>query len=235
MPGKLWIDQIIKEQTAVLQRAEAQSRLRPRHGVVSRTVAASRIPGWRQMVAVMTVRQLIGACVLLVMISAPALPQTPTVSFEQLIAEGAIQPHQTVYVTDAWGERVKGRLAELRPGSLVLIQGSQKIQITEADVDRIQRGDSIQNGLWLGLGAGIAAASIAPHLACDLPDDECANIVFAAIGLPSIAAGMVAGALVDAAIKKTVFQFARPRGSARMQVSPVLGGRRVGALATIRF
>jgi hypothetical protein len=85
------------------------------------------------------------------------------------------------------------------------------------------------------LGAGIAAASIAPHLACDLPDDECANIVFAAIGLPSIAAGMVAGALVDAAIKKTVFQFARPRGSARMQVSPVLGGRRVGALATIRF
>ena len=57
------------------------------------------------------------------------------------------------------------------------------------------------------------------HLFCDLPDDECAAIVFAAIGLPSIAAGTVAGTLVDAAIKKTVFQFAGTRGSARSNVA----------------
>jgi hypothetical protein len=187
------------------------------------------------MEVVVTVRQLMGACVLLLTISSPALSQTPAASFEQLIAEGAIQPHQTVYVTDAWGHRVKGRLGELRSGSLVLMQGSRRIQMTEADVNRIERGDSLQNGLWLGLGAGIAAAWIAPHLSCDLPDDECAAIVFAAIGLPSIAAGTVAGALVDAAIKKTVFRFPGTRGSARIQVSPVLGGRRAGALATIRF
>src|SRR5262245_50265126 len=121
----------------------------------------------------MTVRQMIGACTLLLMISAPALAQTPAGSFEQLIAEGAIQPRQTVHVTDAWGYRVKGKLVELRPGSLVLMQGSETIQIAEADVSRIQRRDSIQEGLWLGLGAGIAAAWIAPHRFCDLPDDEC--------------------------------------------------------------
>ena len=183
----------------------------------------------------MTVRQLMGACVLLLMMSSPALPQTPAVSFEQLIAEGGIQPRQTVYVTDAWGHRVKGRLAELRPGSLVLMQGSRRLQMTEADINRIERGDSLQNGLWLGLGAGVAAAWIAPHLFCDLPDDECAAIVFAAIGLPSITAGTVAGALVDAALKKTVFQFTGTRGSARIQVSPVVGGRSAGVLATIRF
>lgn len=183
----------------------------------------------------MRVRQLIGACVLLLMISAPALPQTPASSFEQLIAADAIQPHETVYVTDAWGHRVKARLGELRPGSLVLMQGARKIQMIEADVNRIQRGDSLQNGLWLGLGAGIGAAWIAPHVFCDLPDDECAAIVFAAIGLPSIAAGTVAGVLVDAAIKKTIFQFTGTRGSARIQVSPVLGGRRAGVLATLRF
>ena len=183
----------------------------------------------------MTVQQLFGACVLLLMMSTPALPQTPSSSFEQLIAEDAIQPHKTVYVTDNWGRRVKGRLAELRPGSLVLMQGSRKIQMTEADVNRIQRGDSLQNGLWLGLGAGVAAAWIAPHLFCDLPDDECAAIIFVAIGLPSIAAGGVTGALVDAAIKKTIFQYAGPRGSAQIQVSPVLGGRRAGVRATIRF
>ena len=183
----------------------------------------------------MNVRELIGACVLLLMISAPALPQTPASSFEQLIAGNAIQPHEIVYVTDAWGHRVKGRLGELRPGSLVLLQGSRKIQMTEADVNRIQRGDSLQNGLWLGLGAGIGAAWITPHVFCDLPDDECAAIVFAAIGLPSIAAGTVAGALVDAAIKKTIFQFTGTRRSAQIQVSPVLGGRRAGVLATIRF
>jgi len=187
------------------------------------------------MEAVMRARQLIGACVFLLMISAPALAQTPAGSFEQLIADGALKPHQTVHVTDAWGHRVKGRLFELRPGSLVLMQGSQKIEMSEADVSRIQRRDSVQDGLWLGFGAGVAAAWVTPHFFCDLPDDECAAIVFAAIGLPSIAGGTVAGALIDAAIKKTVFQFGGRRDAVRMQVSPVLGGRRAGALATIRF
>ena len=183
----------------------------------------------------MTARQLIGASVFLLMISAPALAQTPAGSFEQLIADGAIKPRETVHVTDAWGHRVKGRLFELRPGSLVLIQGSQKIEMSEADVSRIQRRDSVQNGLWLGFGAGVAAAWVAPHFFCDLPDDECAAIVFAAIGLPSIAGGTVAGALIDAAIKKTVFQFGGRRDAVRIHVSPVLGGRRAGALATIQF
>lgn len=183
----------------------------------------------------MTVRHTIGACVLFLLVSAPAFAQTPAASFEQLAAQGAIQPHETVYVTDVWGQRVKGTLGELRPGSLVLLQGIGQIQMPEADVVRIQRRDSLQNGLWLGLGAGVAAAWIAPHLFCDLPDDECAAIVFAAIGLPSIAAGTITGTLVDAAIKKTVFQPAGPRGSARIQMSPVLGGRRAGVLATIRF
>lgn len=183
----------------------------------------------------MTIRQLTGACVLPLMIAAPVHAQTPAASFEQLIAQDAIQPNQTVHVTDAWGDRVKGRLVEIRPGSLVLMQGSRKIEMTEADVNRIQRRDSIQNGLWLGLGAGVAAAWAAPHLFCDLPDDECAAIVFAAIGLPSIVGGTVAGALVDAAIKKTVFQFAGTRTTVRIQVSPVLGRGRTGALATIRF
>jgi hypothetical protein len=180
-------------------------------------------------------RQMIGACVLLLMFSAPALSQAPAASFEQLIAEDAIEPRQTVYVTDAWGHRVKGKLGELRPGALVLTQGSQQIPMTEATVSRIQRADSLQNGLWLGLGAGVAAAWIAPHLSCDLPDDECAAIVFAAIGLPSIAAGTVAGALIDAAIKKTVYESPGTRSSVRLRVSPTLGGRAAGVLATIRF
>ena len=182
----------------------------------------------------MTVRQALGSCVVLLMFSASALAQTPA-SFDQLIAEGAIRPKQTVYVTDVYGDRVKGRLGELRPGSLMLMQGSRELRMAEADVTRIQRGDSIADGLLLGLGAGIAAAWIAPHFFCDLPDDECAAIVFAAIGLPSIAGGAVTGALVDAARKKTVFQFAGTRSAARIQVSPVFGGRRAGALATIRF
>lgn len=183
----------------------------------------------------MTVRQFIGACILLLMLSAPALAQTPAGSFEQLIADGAIEPHQTVHVTDVWGHRVKGRLFELRPGTLVLMQGSQKIEMSEADINRIQRHDSVQNGLWLGFGAGLAAAWVAPHFFCDSPDPECEAIVFAAIGLPSIAGGTIAGALIDAAINKTVFQIGGRRDTVRMQVSPVVGGRRAGALATIRF
>jgi hypothetical protein len=138
-------------------------------------------------------------------------------------------------VTDVWGHRVKARLGELRPGRLVLTQDSLQIPMTEAAVSRIQRADSLQNGLWLGLGAGVAAAWTAPHMFCDLPDDECAAIVFAAIGLPSIAGGAITGALIDAAIKKTVFRATGTRGSLRIQVSPVLAGRRAGVLAAIRF
>ena len=183
----------------------------------------------------MTGRQMIGACVLLLVIAAPALPQTAAESFEQLIAEDAIRPEQTVYVTDVWGHRVKARLLELRPGQLVLSQGTLQIPMNEANVTRIQRDDSVQNGLWLGLAAGIAAAWATPYLFCDLPDDECAGIVFAGIGLPSMVAGTVTGALVDRAIKKTVFRAAMTRGSVRIQVSPMLGGRQAGALATVRF
>jgi hypothetical protein len=178
---------------------------------------------------------MIGACVVLMMISVPARGQTPAASFEQLIAQGSIRPDQRVNVTDASGHHVKGRLFEIRPGSLAVMQGSQTIQLNETDVTRIQRVDSLQNGLWLGLGAGLAAAWLAPRVVCDLPDDECATIVLAVIGLPSIAAGTAAGALIDAAIKKTVFHVAGTRQSARVQVSPLLGARRAGAVATIQF
>ena len=183
----------------------------------------------------MTIRQSIGGCVLLLMFSSPALPQTPAASFDGLIAEGGLRLGETVLVTDVWGHRVEGRLAELRPGTLVLTQGTLMLEMAEANVVRVQRRDSIQNGLWLGLGAGIAAAWITPNVFCDLPDDECAAIVFSAIGLPSIAGGALAGALVDAVIKKTVFQSRGGPGSARIQVTPMLGAGRAGALATIRF
>jgi hypothetical protein len=165
------------------------------------------------MEAIMTIRRCISACVFLLMISAPALAQTPAGSFEQLIADGTIKPRQTVYVTDVWGHRVKGKLFELRPGSLVLMQGSRTIEMSEADVSRIQRRDSVQDGLWLGLAAGVAAAWVAPHFFCNLPDPECVAPVFAAIGVPSIAGGTIAGALIDGAIKKTVFQVSAARST----------------------
>ena len=182
----------------------------------------------------MGTRQALGVWVVLVMCSAPALAQTPAASFGELIAEGAVREKQSVYVTDVWGNRVKGRLVDLRPGSLVLMQGSREVPMAEADVTRIQRRDSIANGLLLGLGAGFAAGWISTHLFCDLPDDECAGIVFAAIGFPSMAGGAVAGALIDAANSKTVFRFSGTR-SASIQLSPVLDVRRAGAFATVRF
>ena len=178
--------------------------------------------------------QFLGFAIFL-MISAPAMAQTPAASFEQLLAGGGLQPRQDVYVTDSWGHRTRGRVGELRPGTLVLTQGSRQTPIAEANVTRIQRADSIQDGLWVGLGAGIAAAWMAPHGFCDLPDDECAGIVFAAIGLPSIATGTVAGALIDAAVKKTVFQSVRTGSSARFLVAPAIGGRGAGLRAALRF
>jgi hypothetical protein len=59
--------------------------------------------------------------------------------------------------------------------------------------------DSLWNGMLIGAGIGAAVGMlIAPPAFCGgLHDSECAAIVRVAIGLPAIAGGLGAGALID--------------------------------------
>ena len=154
-------------------------------------------------------------------------------SLEALQASGLLRPGEPIVITDRFGQRTKATLEQLSPASLEVLTDNQQQRFTADGIWRIERRDSIQNGLWIGVAAGIAAAIIAPRVACDLPDPECSAIVVAAIGLPAIGAGAVAGALTDAAIRKTVYQ-ALP-GSARLQFTPVLSGTTKGIMASLRF
>jgi hypothetical protein len=58
--------------------------------------------------------------------------------------------------------------------------------------------DRLWNGMLIGAGVGAFVGMVlAPPAFCGRNDSECATIVRVAIGLPSIAGGIGAGALVD--------------------------------------
>jgi hypothetical protein len=108
---------------------------------------------------------------------------------------------------------------------------SDRETFAAADVRRLALGDSLVNGVLVGLGVGLTAAIASPYIWCDPPDPECSPRVFLAIGLPSIAAGVTAGALVDQAIRRTVYR----QSPGSVGVRPLLGPGTGGAAITITF
>ena len=61
-----------------------------------------------------------------------------------------------MFVTDGTGRRTKATIVELTETSLTVREGRSKHTLAETEVRRIERRDSIENGLLLGLGGGLA-------------------------------------------------------------------------------
>ncbi len=164
--------------------------------------------------------------------AATAHAQSPA-SFEALRAAGVLSPGDTVYVTDASGRRSKGPLERLQADSLLVLVDGRPRTYTPADVRRIQRGDSLVNGMLIGLAAGAAAGLITTTSICGTNDDECAVIVNLAVGLPVAAGGLGVGALVDSLIHKTIYRAGA--GAGRVGVTPIIGPKRQGVLVAFAF
>jgi len=166
--------------------------------------------------------------------SVPAFAQAP--SFSELRDSGEIQNGRTVYVTDGTGERVKGAVQDLSGTSLTLITGRNQLRTFQpSNVARIQRSDSVANGLLIGLAGGLAGAVIARSSLCDLPDSECEVIVNAVVGLPMIIGGGVIGAVTDMLIRKTIFMGSTASPSARIGISPLVSTSRRGVSVSLAF
>ena len=164
----------------------------------------------------------------------PAIAQDT--SFSELRDSGEIQKGQTIYVTDGTGERVKGAVQDLSRTSLTVITGrNQSRTFQPSNVARIQRSDSVANGLLIGLAGGVAGAFIARNSICDLPDSECEVIVNAVVGLPIVIGGGVIGAVTDMLIKKTIFTGSSWSRSARIGVSPLVSRSRRGVSMVLAF
>jgi len=99
-----------------------------------------------------------------------AAAQEPVRDFTQLNTR--LKPGDTVYVTDARGREVNGRITNLTSGSLALnAKGAPTLSANEVSTIQLRERDSLRRGALIGLGVGavigiglcVAANAEDPH------------------------------------------------------------------------
>lgn len=172
-------------------------------------------------------RQLIGALVLSMGLPGAAVAQDATASLDELLRTGTLQTGRGVYVTDAAGRRLKGRLGDVSATSVVIRQGGQAWTIAGAEVHRIELQDSLRNGIAYGM-ATVAVPMAAGCAATGRRPGECTFVVLAA--LPLVGIGGLVGGVVDALRHRTVY---RNDNAVQASVAPILAKRTLGARMAI--
>jgi len=164
--------------------------------------------------------------VLLILTPGRAPAQTVANSFEEL--RQVLKKGQAVAVTDASGQRIKGKVADVSPSSLVILIPEART-FTEGSITEIRRTDSVWNGALIGAAIGTGLAMWDYFIDPSEPGNA---VVFTeAIGL-----GTAIGAGVDALVNRGgKVLYAAPRQTRRFVISPVVGKHRQGALVSVRF
>lgn len=175
----------------------------------------------------------ISALVFSLMLLAPArtAAQEPVKAFDQLSTR--LKVGDTVWVTDASGREVKGKIKALSTTSLTL-SGGERRTFQGSDVRTIleRPHDSLKFGTLLGLaiGAGIGAALSAGA------EGDAGEVALAIAMLGGIGAGIGCG--IDAMIPMPKRAVYLPQsGSSKGQVSwrPIVGQRSAGAAVSFTF
>jgi hypothetical protein len=161
---------------------------------------------------------------------APAAAQDPVRTFDQLGTR--LKVGDTVWVTDASGREVKGRIEGLGSTSLTLSGGKQRT-FNDSDVRAIMERpqDSLKFGALLGLGIGLGVG-VALVAVSDETDGAAVGIAM----LGGIGAGIGCG--IDAMIpmpRRPVYlpQGGTPKG--QVSLSPIVGPRAAGAAVSFAF
>lgn len=176
-----------------------------------------------------------------VAVSPTALGAQAARSFDDL--PRVLKVGESVVVMSDTGQRTHGTVAAVSGRTLTLKVRSAKDNpqgtwtFAEDTVARITRRDSLENGVLIGLGAGVAATWGVVRGRCGPAgfDPECGASV-ARIGLAIVPAGAVAGALLDKAIGNAPV-YLSPSRSTRSPValSPWLGRTSAGVVLSVRF
>ena len=164
--------------------------------------------------------------VFVILAPSPAPAQTVSTSFEEL--RQVLKKGRTVVVTDATGQRTRGKVADVSPSSLVVLTPEART-FTEGTVSEIRATDPVWNGALIGAAIGTGFA-MWDYL---IDPSEPGNAVAFTIG---IGLGSAIGAGIDALVNrggKLLYASARP--IRRVTISPVLGKDRQGALVSVRF
>jgi hypothetical protein len=164
--------------------------------------------------------------VFVILAPSPAPAQTVANSFEEL--RQVLKKGQTVVVTDASGQRTKGKVADVSPSSLVVLIPEART-FTEGIVTEIRATDPLSNGALIGAAIGTGLAMW--DYLIDPSEPGNAVVFTVAIGL-----GTAVGAGIDALVNRGgKVLYASPRQTRRLMISPVLGKDRQGALVSVRF
>jgi hypothetical protein len=161
----------------------------------------------------------------------PVLAQEPVRSFDQLNTR--LKPGDTVYVTDAQGREIKGKIREIGPSSLTLDRGGPQV-MQAAAVERVERRSSRKKHALIGLAAGGGVGAVLGIAALDDPESTGAEPLIAAGMLGGIGAGI--GALFPVKAR-VVYRAPGSAGSSQAGVSitPVITPRTKGVAVAFAF
>ncbi len=178
-----------------------------------------RAPFWRRWIAS-------GSLVVMAPFAGAADAQVAD-SLKTLLRSGALRSGDGVYITNAGGRRAQADIVDLTSTTVTLEDGERTWTLVETQIRKIERQDSLRNGVATGLLAGVATA----YAACKMQrhSDQCVyGVVY--IGYPAIAIGSVAGAIIDANRRETIYQ---RREARRMTLLPLVPTGGVGARLSV--
>jgi hypothetical protein len=159
-------------------------------------------------------------------------------SFDQLNTR--LRVGDTIWVTDAQGREIKGKVRDLSATSLLLDAGGtpQDLQAARVATIRLQPKDSLQNGVLWGALAGFVGGALSCGANPECAGDDGGASITAMLGLVGAAAGAGIGAGVDAAIKGprlVIYRGAGTQSGARFSLAPVITPRHKGVAVSFSF
>jgi hypothetical protein len=174
------------------------------------------------------------AIVSLLVAFALAAAQEPVRDFTQLNTR--LKPGDTVWVSDAQGREIAGKIQALTPDALTLRgDGARSFAARDVSLIRQRQPDGIWNGalIGLGIGGGLAAAGCIAEK--DYTDSFCPGYI-----LLYPAMGMGIAVAIDALIpgkKILAYRAPGPAGgnAARLSIAPVITPRAKGVAVSFAF
>ena len=184
-------------------------------------------------------RRILAAAAATLLLPALSGAQESVKSFDQLNTR--LRVGDTIWVTDAQGREIKGKIRDLSATSLLLDAGGtpQDLQAARVATIQLQPKDSLKNGvLW-----GAVAGAVTGALSCLLNpqcggDDEIAAAVSLGLAGVGAAAGAGIGAGLDATIKGprlVIYRGAGTHSAARFSLAPLITPRHKGVAVSFAF
>jgi len=162
-----------------------------------------------------------------------AAAQEPVRSFDQL--DTRLKPGDTVWLTDAQGREIKGKITSLAAEALTLnANGSRTFSAADVRLVQERHGDPLLNGALIGFGIGGVGFGLTCLATIDDQDRGWCALVTIFYGGIGTAVGVAVDALIPGR-KLVVYRAPGAPGHARLSIAPVVTPRAKGVALSFAF